>query len=119
MATKKKDYSAIKTGSVYDTLEEVTAEPIPQQIPVREKGTLPTDEEIRLAREQSRTRGRKGVKMLRINMAFTPETHDYIKTMAQISGLTITQFTELVFKRSREENAALYEQAKAFRQNLK
>ena len=29
MATKKKDYTAIKTGSVYDTLEEVTAEPIP------------------------------------------------------------------------------------------
>ena len=115
----KKDFSTVKTGGVYDAIAQATAEPAPEAIPVRERGRKPTAEEIQLAREQSRTRGRKGVKMLRINMAFTPETHDYIKTMAQISGLTITQFTELVFKRSMEDNAALYEQAKAFRESIK
>lgn len=115
----KKDFSTVKTGGVYDAIAQATAEPAPEAIPVRERGRKPTAEEIQLAREQSRTRGRKGVKMLRINMAFTPETHDYIKTMAQISGLTITQFTELVFRRSMEDNAALYEQAKAFRESIK
>lgn len=115
----KKDFSSVNTGSVYEAMTEATAEPAPAAIPHRKRDTMPTAEEIQLAREQSRTRGRKGVKMLRINMAFTPETHDYIKTMAQISGLTITQFTEMVFQKSMEENAALYEQAKAFRENLK
>ena len=115
----KKDFSAVKTGSVYDAIAEATAEPAPQAIPPRKRSIPPTEEEIRLAREQGRTRGRKGVKMLRINMAFTPEVHDYIKTMARISGLNVTQFTELVFRKSMEDNAALYEQAKAFRENLK
>ncbi len=115
----KKDFSNVKTGSVYDAIAQATADPAPKAIPSRKRDEEPTAEEIQLAREQSRTRGRKGVKMLRVNMAFTPETHDYIRTMARASGLTITQFTELVFQKSREQNAALYEQAKSYRQNLK
>ena len=115
----KKDFTAVKTGGVYDAIAEATAEPAPQAIPRRSRSLPPTEEEIRLAREQNRTRGRKGVKMLRINMAFTPEVHEYIKTMAKISGLSVTQFTEKVFRKSMDDNAALYEQAKAFRENLK
>ena len=61
----KKDFTAVKTGSVYDAIAQATAEPAPEAIPVRERGGAPTAEEIQLAREQSRTRGRKGVKMLR------------------------------------------------------
>lgn len=55
-----------------------------------------------------RTQGRKGIKMPRINMAFTPEVHDYIRTMAQARGQTITQFTEDVFRKSMESNAEAY-----------
>jgi 2-hydroxychromene-2-carboxylate isomerase len=114
----KKDFSNLNTGSVYETIAEATAEPAPQAIPKRKKNTPPTEEEIQLAREQGRTRGRAGVKALRINMAFTPEIHDYIRTMAQVRGQTVTQFTEAVFRKSMEDNAEIYEQAKAFQKLL-
>ncbi len=114
----KKDFSKVNTGSVYDTIAEATADPAPQPIPKRKKDTPPTAEEIQLAREQGRTRGRKGVKALRINMAFTPEVHDYIRTMAQVRGQTVTQFTEAVFRKSMEDNAEIYEQVKAFQKIL-
>lgn len=114
----KKDFSNLNTGSVYETIAEATAEPAPQAIPKRKKNTPPTEEEIQLAREQGRTRGRAGVKALRINMAFTPEIHDYIRTMAQVRGQTVTQFTEAVFRKSMEDNAETYEKAKAFQKLL-
>lgn len=114
----KKDFTNLKTGSVYETITEATSEPAPQAIPKRKKNTPPTEEEIQLAREQGRTRGRAGVKALRINMAFTPEIHDYIRTMAQVRGQTVTQFTEAVFRKSMEDNAEIYEQAKAFQKLL-
>ena len=114
----KKDFSKVNTSSVYDTIAEATADPAPQPIPKRKKDTPPTAEEIQLAREQGRTRGRKGVKALRINMAFTPEVHDYIRTMAQVRGQTVTQFTEAVFRKSMEDNAQIYEQVKAFQKIL-
>lgn len=114
----KKDFSKVNTGSVYDTIAEATADPAPQPIPKRKKDTPPTAEEIQLAREQGRTRGRKGIKALRINMAFTPEVHDYIRTMAQVRGQTVTQFTEAVFRKSMEDNAEIYERVKAFQKIL-
>ena len=115
----KKDFSNLNTGSVYEkNIAEATAEPAPQAIPKRKKNTPPTEEEIQLAREQGRTRGRAGVKALRINMAFTPEIHDYIRTMAQVRGQTVTQFTEAVFRKSMEDNAEIYEQAKAFKKMI-
>ena len=52
-------------------------------------------------------------------MAFTPEVHEYIKTMARVRGESVTDFTNHVFKQSMEENAALYEKAKAFQESFK
>ena len=118
MAKSKRDFTKINNDALYDAIEEATAEPAPQAIPKRKKNTPPTEEEIQLAREQRRTRGRKGVKMLRINMAFTPEIHEYIRTMAQVRGQTVTQFTEAVFRKSMEDNAEIYEQVKAFQKIL-
>ena len=118
----KKDFSKVNTRSVYtvqEAIEEATAEPAPAELHRRSRSTPPTEAEIQAAREQGRTRGRKGVKMLRINMAFSPAVYDYIRTMARFSGMTITEFTEVVFQKSLEENAALYEQAKAFRESIK
>ena len=59
-----------------------------------------------------RTQGRKGCKAIRINMAFTPENHEFIKTMARISGKTMTEFANLCIQKYREEHPDLYEQAK-------
>lgn len=117
MATKK-DFSKIKTGSVYAAIADATAEPAPQPIPRRKNGTAPTREEVDLARAQGKTQGRAGVKALRINMAFSPDVHDYIRTMARVRGQTVTQFTETVFRKSMEENAEIYAQAQAFQESL-
>ena len=65
-----------------------------------------------------KTQGRKGCKATRINMAFTPENHQFIKTMARISRRTMTEFTNLVIERYRTEHPEIYEQAKAIIDNL-
>lgn len=124
MANKKKDFAAVDTGRVYSAIEESLAEPAqePQEAqPAQEpaeaqlvKGTKYTAEEIRELQEAGKTKGRKGVKMIRVNMAFTPTVHDYIRTMAKARGQTITQFTNHVFTKSMEENAELYSKAQEF-----
>lgn len=115
----KKDFSKVNTSSVYAAIEDATATPAPQAIPRRKTGDAPTMEEISLAREQGKTQGRAGVKALRINMAFSPEVHDYIRKMARVRGMSVTQFTEEVFRKSMEDNAELYERVKEFSVELK
>ena len=129
MANKKKDFAAVDTGRVYSAIEESLAEPAqeaqqPQEAQQEQAarqlvpGTRYTAEEIREFQEAGKTTGRAGVKMLRVNMAFTPAVHDYIRTMAQVRGQTITQFTNRVFEKSMEENAELYNMAKEFLKRL-
>ncbi len=60
-----------------------------------------------------RTQGRKGCRATRINMAFWSENHAFIKTMARISGKTMTEYTNLVIAKYREEHPEVYERAKA------
>lgn len=47
-------------------------------------------------------------------MAFTPANHDFIKTMARVSGKTMTEYANLVIEKYRQEHPEKYEQAKAF-----
>lgn len=65
-----------------------------------------------------KTQGRKGCKAIRINMAFTPENHEFIKIMARITGHTMTEFANLVIERYREEHPEIFEQAKAIKDSL-
>ena len=115
----KKDFTSVNAAPVYSDIGTATADPAPVEIKRRSRSKAPTAEEIQLAREQKRTQGRKGVKATRINMAFTPEIHEYIKVMSQARGMSVTAFTEDVFRKSMENNADLYEQAKAFIENFK
>lgn len=59
-----------------------------------------------------KTQGRKGCKATRINMAFWSENHEFIKTMARISGKTMTEYTNLVIAKYREEHPDIYQRAK-------
>ena len=108
----KKNFTQANTNSVYDTIADATAAP-EQRMTARDREY--TDEEIREYREAGKTRGRKNVKAIRINMAFSPTVHEYITIMARVRGQSITEFTNDVFEHSMKENAGLYEQAKAFR----
>lgn len=111
----KKDFSKINAERVYTTIETATAEPAPAPIPRQSRDITPTADQVQLAREQGRTQGRKGCKAIRINMAFTPEIHEYIKTMARVRGQSMSEFTAAVFAQHMEENAAIYDKAKAFK----
>lgn len=101
----KKEFEAINTGRVYSAIETGTSRK-------GQQGTASPQEAA--ARASSlKTQGRKGCKAIRINMAFTPENHEYIKVMAKVTGKTMTEFANLTIERYRTEHPDLYEQAKA------
>lgn len=115
----KKDFTAANTGRVYSVITEATAEPEQQTQEVQKQRKTYDAQEAREMQDAGTTQGRKGCKAIRINMAFTPEVHEYIKTMARVRGESVTDFTNYVFKQSMTDNADLYEQAKAFQKSFK
>ena len=123
MAGKKKIDFTANTGKdssrVIDTIQQATAEAAPTEIPRRSRQEEYTAEEIQTAREQGKTQGRRGIKATRINMAFSPDVHKYIKVMARARGESVTEFTNYVFRSSMEQNAELYEQAQSFVDSFK
>ena len=111
----KKDFTQANTGRVYSTITEATAEPAQDVQHTRKTYTAQEAQEMRQA---GTTQGRKGCKAVRINMAFTPDIHEYIKIMARVRGESVTDFTNYVFRQSMEQNAELYEQAKSFKESF-
>ena len=101
----KKDFAGVNTGRVYGAIEQATSRK-------GQQGTASPQEAADRA-AQLKTQGRKGCKAIRINMAFTPENHEFIKVMATISGKTMTEFANLIVERYRNEHPEIYEQAKA------
>ncbi len=115
----KKDFSTLNTGRVYNAIAEATAEPEAQEV---QQAQEQPEARVRYTEAQKaeylntgKTRGRPGIKMARINMAFTTDNYEYIKTMSTVRGQTITDFVNHIIKQSREDNAEVYEQAKAFK----
>ena len=101
----KKDFAGMNTGRGYGAIEQATSRK-------GQQGTASPQEAAERA-AQLKTQGRKGCKAIRINMAFTPENHEFIKVMATISGKTMTEFANLIVERYRNEHPEIYEQAKA------
>lgn len=102
----KKDFSGVNTGRVYEAIEQATSQK-------GQQGTASPQEAAERA-ENLKTQGRKGCKATRINMAFTPENHRFIKVMASASGHTMTEFTNMVITAYRNEHPEIMEQANAF-----
>ena len=76
-------------------------------------------ERIAEAQENLQTSGLKGAKLQRINMGFSNSNWDYIHVMAQVTGMSITQFVNAALAQHRESHAEMYEQALAFREQIK
>lgn len=117
----KKDFSKINTGNVYGAIAAATADDTQETQAIKEEPhTRKTYTEAEAAEFLStlKTAGRKGVKLPRINMAFTPELFDYIKTMARVSGITQTEFVNSVLAQYKAEHSEQYEKAVEFRKNL-
>lgn len=101
----KKDFAEIKTGRVSAAITQATS---------RRGEQVPADpQEAAERKSELRTQGRKGCKANRINMAFTPENHEFIKIMARISGKSMTEYCNFVIQKYREEHPEIYDQAKA------
>ena len=92
-----------------EDLDMRTPDPLREEARRRPEG--PQEAAERAA--ELRTQGRKGCKAVRINMAFTPDNHEFIRVMAKITGKTMTEFANLVIERYRTEHPELYDQAKA------
>lgn len=113
----KKDFSTVDTSSVYETIAEVTAPAAEGQTPYKSRREYTAEERLQYMQEM-RTSGRKGVKLERINMAFTPENYEYIQIMSRVTGMSKTGFVNFALKQHMEEHADLYQKAIEFRQSL-
>jgi ribosomal protein L20 len=78
----------------------------------------PSAQEVYKAQEELRTQGRRGVKAQRINMAFTPSNLDYMRVMAGLKGISMTQLVNDIIAREREQNKEAYETAKRLSESL-
>ena len=108
----KKDFSAMNTGRAETAESSAVMRKLEQGASNKGQQGATTQQEAAERAAALRTQGRKGCKAIRINMAFTPENHEFIKTMARISGKTMTEFANLCIQKYREEHPDLYEQAK-------
>ena len=121
MAKKKQDMIAeINTEPIYKTVQEAIAdaqEPQETGKTRKERKTYTADEEQEYMQGR-RTSGRKGVKLPRINMAFSPELYDYIRTVSMARGQTMTDFLNHIVEKSMEENREVYEKALEFRNSF-
>lgn len=64
------------------------------------------------------TQGKKGMKADRMNMAFSHENFEYVRTMAGIHKMTMTKYINHLIEEDRERNAKLYAKAKSLMEDL-
>lgn len=120
-----KDFSQVNTQRVFEEIAEATAEaptvpagPDPLEVPQRANRRTYTDEEAQAIMMTMKTVGHKGVKLPRINVAFAPDVYNYVTTMAQVRGQTLTQFVNHILRLNMEENMEIYKKAIEFRNSL-
>ena len=102
----KKDFAGMNTGRVYGAIEQATSKK-------GQQGTA-SPQEVTERQEALQTQGRKGAKAIRINMAFTPSNHEFIKVMAKATGRSMTEFTNDVITAYRNEHPEFMEKAQGF-----
>ena len=110
----KKNFDELKNANTSFTLNEAV------KATKRTGSQTPaTEEEAEARKALMQTRGRKGVHLPRINMAFTPENHEYIKTMALITGQTMTEFLNNIIAEYRVQYDENYGEIAKMRDKVK
>lgn len=113
--TGKKDFSNINTNRVYGAIAAATEDTSRKKY--KDRKTY-TEEEALEALESLKTSGKKGVKLPRINLAFTPANYEFIKTMAQVRGQNLTEFINDIIAEARTTHSETYQKAIEFRNSL-
>lgn len=103
---RKKDLTGIDTGRLFGDIEQATGT-------TRRQGTADPQEAAQRAEDMT-TQGRKGCSVPRINMAFSPQNHAFIKVMAKATGRTMTEFTNDLVTAYRNEHPEFMEKAQGF-----
>lgn len=115
-----KDFKGIPAGKVKSTIAEATQENTETQEVQKtrkERKTYAAQEAAEFM-QNLRTTGHKGVKLPRINLAFTPEVYDYVKTMSKAAGLTYTEFINRILLDHKEKHSEVYQQAINIRNSI-
>ncbi|MCD8287188.1 MAG: hypothetical protein LUD50_08200 [Clostridia bacterium] len=102
--------TGVNTGAVYAAIERgkdtFNAQP------------MASPDEQRERRKNMKTQGRKGCKLPRINLAFSPDNYEFARIMARATGQSITRFVNLCLQKYKEEHEDLYQQARALAEQL-
>ena len=122
----KKDFTQINKGRMYNTIAEATQEEqeiieaaeMKENKPKRKARKTYTEEETHAAVEALQTAGRKGMKLPRINLAFTKSNYDYICCMARVRGENLTEFVNHILNEHREAHEDVYQRAIEFKNSL-
>lgn len=111
----KKDFS-----KVAETISQATQEaPAAQEAQKKNKPRKTyTAQEAAEFSSSLKTAGRKGVKLPRVNLAFSPEIYDYVKTMSKASGMTYTEFLDKILRDHKEAHADTYQKIVDIRNSL-
>ena len=108
----KKDFSTMNTDRAETAGSGAVMKKLIQGASNKGQQGEATPEEAAARLAELRTQGRKGCRLTRINTAFSPENHEYIKVMAKISGKTMTEFINYCIEQYRNEHPELYAQAR-------
>ena len=126
----KKDFTQVNTNRVYSAIADATAEPEQEvQEIVETQEAQPARKKYKARKEYSeqekqafinemRTTGRKGVKLPRMNIAFSPAIYEYIQTMSRVRGESLTAFVNLALKEHMDAHGDIYEKAIEFKNSL-
>lgn len=105
---KEEDQEEPKTQGAYVS-RETQPEHIAQEN-LRKERKRYTPEEAQAILESGRNaQGLGGVKMPRINIAFSPVNYDFIRTLARGRGESYTEFVNLIIDEYRKEHMEQYE----------
>lgn len=81
-------------------------------------GLMQTEQEAQVEYDARNTQGKRGMKSDRMNMAFSHENFEYMRTMAGLHKMTMTKFVNKLIEEDRQRNADLYEKAKSLMSDL-
>jgi len=74
--------------------------------------------EVQDTQDELRTQGRAGMKLPRINLAFSPTNYEFIKIMAALHGQNLTQYVNDLINAERERSSEAFNKAKELRDSL-
>ncbi len=112
----KKDFTNINTDRVYNKIAEATEETEMHETQEKQKERKTySKEEAEEFLQGRKTSGRKGLKLPRINLAFSPEVYEFVKTMSRVTGETMTEYINKVMQQHMEANQDVYKEAIKFR----